>query len=336
MSFSSIGDLSRSISLRHAATTTKSGISTHLSEATTGLKADIPAALKGDTTRLADVQTRLGALGAYRQSANEVAARAEAMQITLDSVQGMVQRLGPDVLKVGTLPSPPSLAAVTAQAASHLSDAMGQINARLGGQYLFGGTRIDTAPLPDAGELLDALRLATDGLDGIEARLAAIDAFFAAQPGDDGFADHIYRGAHAPVTTAITPGRSVALPADAASDAVRQTLKGLAILALSVEAPYADSPGTQARTLRAAGEALMIADTDLSLLRGQLGTAEGVISLAQTRNAAEDTALQLARNAMIAADPYEAATALREAEARMEAIYALTARMSRLSLAGYL
>ena len=46
--------------------------------------------------------------------------------------------------------------------------------------------------------------------------------------------------------------------------------------------------------------------------------------------------LGLATARLASADPYEAATALTDAEARLEKLYALTARLSRLSLMDYL
>ena len=57
---------------------------------------------------------------------------------------------------------------------------------------------------------------------------------------------------------------------------------------------------------------------------------------AATRNDAEGTGLRIMHNRLASADPYEAATALTDAEARLEKLYALTARLSRLSLMDYL
>ena len=54
------------------------------------------------------------------------------------------------------------------------------------------------------------------------------------------------------------------------------------------------------------------------------------------RAAAEATALGLAREALIGADPYEAAAALEAAETQLETLYTLTARISRLSLVNFL
>ena len=57
---------------------------------------------------------------------------------------------------------------------------------------------------------------------------------------------------------------------------------------------------------------------------------------AASRNAAEALSLSLIRSDMLAADPYDTATALTETEASLQNLYALTSRLSRLSLTDYL
>jgi flagellar hook-associated protein 3 FlgL len=46
--------------------------------------------------------------------------------------------------------------------------------------------------------------------------------------------------------------------------------------------------------------------------------------------------LETGRQSLIGADPYESATRLQETQARLEALYTITARTARLSLTEYL
>ena len=48
------------------------------------------------------------------------------------------------------------------------------------------------------------------------------------------------------------------------------------------------------------------------------------------------TSIQIERTSMIQADAYEAGSQLIQAEAQLEALFAMTARLSNLSLAKYL
>ena len=75
----------------------------------------------------------------------------------------------------------------------------------------------------------------------------------------------------------------------------------------------------------------MLADT-----RARVGMAEAAIAAAQTQNASEKAGLEIMRNDLIAADPFEAATRLEETNRQLESIYLITARIARLNLANYL
>lgn len=336
MPLTSIGDLSRNLLLRQANIATKAELTARMRELTSGLHADIPGALGGDTRPLARIEARLATLDAYGQSGTELGHRAGSMQRSLEAMQTVARALGPALVQVGTTPSHESLAATTVQARQQLADIVNQINTEVGGRHLFSGTAVTAAPLPAADTLLAATRAAIGSPASAEAMIAAVTAFFDAPPGGGGFADTVYRGTSGAPATAIAPGQAAALDADATAPALREMLKGMTLLALSAESPWAGDMPAQARIVAAAGEGLMTADTGLSLLRGDIGATEATIARAQTRNAAETAALKLARNDLVLADQYEAAAAVAEAEARMEAIYSLTARMSRLSLAAYL
>ena len=92
----------------------------------------------------------------------------------------------------------------------------------------------------------------------------------------------------------------------------------------------------RAEILSAAGTRLARGNDAVILLRASVGVAQGAVEAAGNRNGAEKTALSIARTGLLSADPFETATALREVEGRMESLYAVVARLSRLSLADYL
>ena len=55
-----------------------------------------------------------------------------------------------------------------------------------------------------------------------------------------------------------------------------------------------------------------------------------------TRNAAEVTSLTMAKNTLLEADPFEAATKLEEAQFQLQSLYTVTVRSSELSLVNFL
>ncbi|PQO24558.1 flagellar biosynthesis protein FlgL, partial [Rhodobacteraceae bacterium WD3A24] len=74
----------------------------------------------------------------------------------------------------------------------------------------------------------------------------------------------------------------------------------------------------------------------LGALEGRVGAAEARVERAAARNSAEATAMESARNDLVGRDPFETASALQETTARLEKIYTVTARLSRLSLLEFL
>ena len=117
---------------------------------------------------------------------------------------------------------------------------------------------------------------------------------------------------------------------------VRSLLKGLAMAAIAGDQQLGLNPGAKAALLNHAGGALVGAADDLTVAQGGIGMRQQLVEDAATRNAAESAALSIARNDMLAADPYETASALTQAEANLQTLYALTSRLSRLSLTEYL
>ena len=81
---------------------------------------------------------------------------------------------------------------------------------------------------------------------------------------------------------------------------------------------------------------MLTSDKGLAEIRAMVGGFEGQIEGARARNGAEISALQIARSEIVRVDPYEAATELQAVETQLESLYAITARLSRLSLVDYL
>lgn len=330
-----VGDLSRNLLLRQANNATKSELTTRMQEVTTGIRSDIPLGLGGDTRGLGHVESRLATLTAYDRAGTDLDRQARGMQFALEGVQDKVRLLGADMLLIGTSPSATSVAAGLTQARAHLDEVVAKLNTNVAGRFLFSGTETTTPPLASTAVLLADLQ----GFIGSPATaadlIAGVTAFFDAPPGAGGYVD-TYGGDDNTITVAIAPGMTAGIDDNATAPAIRETLKGLTLLALAAEPPWDGNLPAQAEIMAAAGGSLIAADTGLALLRGDIGMTEGAVARAQTRNNAERTALNIERNDLTTVDPYEAISAATEAQTRLEAIYSMTARLSRLSLASYL
>nr|WP_281390425.1 flagellin [Paracoccus amoyensis] len=68
----------------------------------------------------------------------------------------------------------------------------------------------------------------------------------------------------------------------------------------------------------------------------QVGYTQQLIEYAQTEGSAATATLEIVRNEIRQADPYATSTAITEAETHLDALYAVTARLSKLRLVDYL
>jgi len=301
-------------------------------EMTTGIREDAGKAVRGDFGALASIDHALARLAGQAAVTAETALTAAAMQGALTVIGDGASGLATNLMRDTGLAVPEELAAVAQDATRRFETAIAALNTRVADRAVFGGTLPETAPLPDAGTLLAALDAATAGAATVEDVVTAVSDWF-----DDpaGYAAH-YAGGGARGPLPVAAGETVSLPVTALDPAIRETLKGLATAALLDRGLFANQPEARAGVARAAGEMLLASADDRAVLAARVGTVEAQVEAAQSRNAGESAALDLARAGIVAADPYETAARLQDVEARLESLYVLTARLSGLSLTGYL
>ncbi|MFT3690566.1 flagellin [Paenirhodobacter sp.] len=185
--------------------------------------------------------------------------------------------------------------------------------------------------------ILSELSAVVSGKTTAEDIVSAVDVWFSAGKGSGGFLDTAYSGSIEHLSGLIvSDDEQVTLPATAADDALRNTLKGFAITALIARDLVPTDPALRQSLVKTAGTQLLASDDDLSHLRASVGVTEAKISNAQTANKNEETALGLARAELVNVDEYETATALKAVESQMKTLYTLTARLSDLSLTDYI
>jgi flagellar hook-associated protein 3 FlgL len=328
----SLGDMSQAYMLQRHQHSLKVELQRASSEATTGKTADIGLRLRGDFRALDAIDSTLGRLQAYRSANNEAAMRATAMQSALGTVATYADDLAKTLLTATATGNTGQLDTATRQANEDLRSVMAALNTRFSDRMLFSGIATQTAPLPDSGSWLSALQSSLGAVTTATDVVTAIDAWFAAPTG---FAA-TYQGGGATSPIDIAEGEEANLDVRATDPAIQATLRGLAMSALLHNGVLAGNTAERSNLARQSAEALLTSASDRTYLAARIGLAEERITAANTRNSSEETALGLARNALVEVDPYEAATRLESAETQLKSIYAITSRLSRLSLVDYL
>lgn len=334
--FNSVSDLARSYQLRLSQGSLKAKLDTLGQEAASGTKADIPLALGGDLMRINQVDARLTMLATYRNNLSEAELLFTGMQDVVQNIRTMANTTG-TALVSDTLTSADNVLQIHLEKApDELRSMLSSLKLSVAGRSAFAGSRVDQAAVVGYDGLLAQLGAAVGGSTDAQAIIAAIDGYFDAPAGAGGFADTGYLGSDTG-TSAIPVAANKALSSGltANSTEFRQALKGFAIMAFAAATPTLDSAAV--RTLGwAAGNHLLAAKEPLAKAMTRIGLQQEAAATTRTAHEAETSALTQARNGMIAADPYETATALKEIEANIETLYTLTARLSKLSLTDYL
>lgn len=337
MNFLSVGDMAQFFQLRRQ----NAGLQTQLTrlgkELTTGVRSDLANAVSGDYRALASLDRSLATLRAYKTATDEAALFAQTLQSALESAQTQAEDLAPGLLSAA-MSGTPTLVNNTAHDARQRFDAVvSALNAQVADRYLLSGTATDRKSISGAQDILTALAAATAGQTTAAGVAAAVAAWFDAAPGAGGYLDTVYGGAAAPLAPfALGPGETATIDVTAADPAIRDVLEGLALAALVADGALPGDPGGRATLVKSAGETLLAAGDAMAGVRARIGSAEARIADAAARNAAEASATEIARNGLIAADPYDTATAIEAARTQIETLYTLTARLSRLSLKDYL
>lgn len=334
MNMTSIGDLAQSLMLRHKSVELKQTISTLTEELNTGQVSDVSKRLGNDFSYLSDIERNLSRLGGFSVATNEAKIFAGAAQTGLGHLHDMASSLSSALLSTSTTTLSPAIENLSGQARDSLDSAISVLNGSVAGRSLFGGTATDQVPLMGADVMLAALTPLVAGLTTAADVETAIRDWFA-DPG--GFKAVMYQGSDdtlAPLQ--IGPGQQVNMTLKADDAAFGDILGDLALAALAADPALGFDKGLQMDLLLSSGGALLKSQDNLTQVRADLGFAEARIEEAATRNVSAQTSLELTRNSLLEADPFETAIRLEEAQFQLETLYTVTVRSSQLSLLNFM
>ncbi|WP_179378524.1 flagellin [Jannaschia marina] len=225
------------------------------------------------------------------------------------------------------------LSALAGIASGRLSDALSALSGTHGGRALFAnGDASGAAPLDTATFLSDIETLARGSGDP-GSLLQAFDSYFT--PGG-GF-DLVLSGAPPdPVRISLGEGTALEVPLALGDPEIRTMLRDLAVVASLDEAGFAMGAG-ELNTLglelpRRAAEG----QAALARKRGEVGAVEARVDDLADRLAQDRLRFEQERSDAVGVDAFDVANRLQNEMTRLETIYSVTARRSRLRLTDYL
>jgi len=116
----------------------------------------------------------------------------------------------------------------------------------------------------------------------------------------------------------------------------RASLKGLVFASLIGEGIFGSDRTADADALKMSGEILMGADAALTHTQTFIGASQARIEEAKATNTATRFSFEAAQSEIKSVDLYDASVKLSQAEAQLELIYTITARLSHLKLSDYI
>lgn len=331
---SSFGDVARSLTLTRQSANLKIKMSALSQEMTTGLAHDKARRLGGNFHLLAGIEEALEKAMVRKSLSQSAMNILTAQQSIIDDISSQMDRAVAQLMVVESSADAPALDRSLSGIGEMFDDILRALNTSVAGRTIFAGRAGDQPAVAQVDQIMASLIAELPLPTDATALSEFVDTWFS--PGG-GFETTAYLGSSAiPASLQIGPGLSVGLSVTATDPALRQTLAGLAKAKLFVSTKPDASIEEKRSILGASLADLLRSKRSLIELSTRLGQEEESATAGQVRAEAEISSLSIARAEMLSVDPYKAASELEQTIAQLDTIYAITARMSRLSLANFL
>jgi len=335
MTIPSLGDMAQTFVMRQQNTLFQKDLSRLSLELASGQAADVVSHLSGDTSRLARLEHGLSLNRSYSVAVKEAASFTAATQSAFEVIQTGAADLQSTLLSIDNSNLGSVQASASRMAEDELRNVISALNTSVAGRAVFSGSATDSSAMISADDLLAELRMVVAGKDSAADATVALEQWFGA-PGA-GFASVAYTGSPMSLSPfRLGPEQSIAVDQRADSPEIRDHLMALSMAILSNDGTLSLTQGERGVMLEQAAQRLGTGQEALIDARARLGTTQARIDDSTARLSSERSVLESARTELLAVDPYKAATELENLQFRMETLYAVTVRLSRLSLAEFM
>lgn len=334
MTMTSIGDLSQAFLNRQHNFDLRSRLNQLAQELSTGHVSDPSSYLSGDFTRLGSVDQAIARNNSYLQNMSQQAALFDHVQISLGSIQERVLQFEIAARNIDLDQQLSAIARIGQDAENAFAAIVAELNGTSLGQNVFSGRATEQQSINNSDAILQDLSLATAGMTDAANIRAAVDLWFDAGGGFDATG---YLGSQSAQSAIVVgPNAKVDPLPRADADAIRQSLKGMALIALTNQSGNALDQSAKMALIGGATEPLGQATVGLIDMAASVGNSQERIAQETSRMNAQNTSMGIYRNEMVSADPFETASNLEQVQLQLETHYTVTARLSRLSLVEYL
>lgn len=319
-------------------------------QVSTGQRGTTHGALGAEARRAIDLRGDVARREAYVGAADTALARMGLVQGVLSRLETLASDTAAEALRARTLGAV-GVETLARTARTALEEVAALLNTRHGEDYLFAGSDLMQAPVPNAagiatGPMAAAIAAAVGTLAPVNAAaVLATTATAATAVATRPFNAHLEGPALAEPRRGLqlADGERVNWGVLASQDHAgevalawgRELLRGLATLSAMTPASAAQGAGYD-DLLSGVSQGLIGAARSMAQERGTLGAAERRVEAARERHKDLLVAVRTQLGSVEEVDLAEVSSALRQTELRLEASYSTTARIAQLSLAALL
>lgn len=330
----SLGDLAQTFILQRRGAALQANMTRLNEELATGKVSDIKSVLAGNVSYLADIERDLKTLSGYKVATIEATQFTETAQLALSRIDESVTNISASLLTMSPNAAGPVLDQFSSQAKVEMATIISALNTSTAGRALFAGSATNQQALEDIEVILSGLRVATAGATSPQDIMVAANSWF---NDPAGFQSTAYRGSDASITPfRLAEAETMNVQMTAKDSVFRNILRDVAVATIASDSALGLSADDRRSLLQDAGQGLFRTQNELTATRANTGLAQSRIDELATRNAAEENALNMAKNALIQVDPYEAATELEAVQFQLQSLYTITARMSDMSFVNFI
>ncbi len=334
MTITTIGDLAQHMMLLRNNSALQANIKDRLEELGTGEVADATRHLSGDFTAASGIERALTLVDSHSSVVTSAQTFIEGQGLAFDKARGRLNETGLALLEAADSVDQTRRATVLAESKAAFEEVVAALNTTSGGRTLFAGAATQSAAFASSSQILTAFGAAVAGETTAADVMAVADAWFA--PGGD-YDTQAYQGSMTEMGAfRVGEGVTISAPLSGTDDAIRDLMKVHAVAAVVADGGTAMIDAEKSNLMASLGSEMLNLDDDLIEVRAVAATTETRLDRMETELSAERYALMEARKDLVGVDPAATVMHLSELEGQLESLYAMTARLSSLSLANYL
>jgi len=317
-------------------------------EATTGTYSDIGTALGAGAAKSLNFTSAINQAASFQTSNSVVALRMDASQTALSNLKDAGDSLVSNLTALQASQDTTSIAVALQTASSTVSQLISTANTAVNGEFLFGGTNLDSQPVTDqtstvSDTIVTALSDYATGLGKDVNELTGeeigtfitdtVEPMFSESAWTDS-ADGWSTASSTDMTSRISGSETITSSTNANSEGMRY----LALASVVVSSLFGQDLASDAQSTVASKAIAYAAQATAGIVtqQSELGLSQERVEKANDALDAQSTLLQGKLVDLQGVDVYEASTLVNQLQTQLETAYTLVSKLQGLSLVNYL